>query len=354
MTTGTFEQGLVDAIQPIRYMAIANALFHLFDTGIYASLAAQNGISCVRLAAERNVDPDRLAAFLAYLAAEGYVAYDGGWRLTGKARAIEPFQPWYTLLVGGYATTFRQLGDALRTDAPWAGRDGARVGAGSCGMSAHDAVPMVERLLDRLPPDAPTVVDLGCGDGGFLVELCKRRADLIGIGLEPDAYSVELAKSGIVAAGLENRLSVRQGRASDALTLENSGDGTLCFMAAFVLQEMLEQEGRSAVCALLRDTVRRHPHAYWAIVEVDHRPDDAVITDHPLGIAYYNPYFLLHAITEQKLETRDFWERLFAEAGLEIVAVEHPPRDVDSTDLELGYLLRAVDSTAATSASDAD
>ena len=163
MVTRDFEHQLIEAIQPIRHLALAHGLYQLFETGLFESLGATPGVPTEVLADRHDLDPVRLLAFLRYLAAEGYLVDvdDTGWRLTARASALEPFRPWYTLLVGGYAGTFGQVGAALRRGAPWADRDGSRVGAGSCGMSAFDAVPMAGSLLRNLPAGPLTVVDLG-------------------------------------------------------------------------------------------------------------------------------------------------------------------------------------------------
>ena len=62
-----------------------------------------------------------------------------------------------------------------------------------------------------------------------------------------------------------------------------------------------------------------------------------------LGLAYYNPYYLLHSFTEQRLETIEYWKQVFREAGLTIVAVEHPDKDYDSLELKVGFLLRSAE-----------
>jgi 2-ketoarginine methyltransferase len=61
---------------------------------------------------------------------------------------------------------------------------------------------------------------------------------------------------------------------------------------------------------------------------------------HGLSLAYYNAYYLWHPFTNQRLETVAFWEELFAECQLKIVAREYTDPRVDSTGLEVGYLLR--------------
>ncbi len=340
-TSNDFEHRLVEAIQPIRHMALALALHHLADTGIHDLLSERPGVSVREAAKLLNLDEERLLAYFRYLANEGYLVEEIGWRLTAKGAELAPFLPWYTLLVGGYAGTFGQIGQTLRAGAPFATRDGAKVGAGSCGMSMYDALPLANGLLDRLPGGEHLVVDLGCGDAAFLVELCRMRPEIIGVGVDPDPRSVELARRRVADEGLADRITIRRGTAADALTLDLPSDGGLCFLTSFVLQEMLEQDGRDAVRDLIKEAFQRHPAAHWLVVEVDHQPDNRKIMAHGLGTAYYNPYFLLHALTEQRLIDRAGWESLFAEADAEVVAVDHPAIQVDSTELELGYLLRA-------------
>ncbi|MGW6742296.1 2-ketoarginine methyltransferase [Streptomyces sp. NPDC055025] len=339
-----FEHRLVEAIQPIRHLALAHALHTMMDSGVYAALTAEPGLTSADLAERHGFDAERFAGFCLYLANEGYLARrtggaDEGWHLTGKAAALAPFQPWYTLLVGGYAQTFGQLGDVLKKGAPFASRDGAKVGAGSCGMSMFDALPLADRLLDTLPGEGLTVVDLGCGDAAFLTELVRRRPGLRGVGVEPDEVGSRLAAERVEAEGLSDRITIHRGRAADAAAFELPTDGTLCFLTAFVLQEMLEQESESAVEELLRKTMENHPGAHWLVIEVDHQLDDPGTMAHALGLSYYNPYFLLHVITEQRLEKRAFWDELFDRARLDVVDFAHPDVRVDSTALELGYLL---------------
>jgi 2-ketoarginine methyltransferase len=92
---------------------------------------------------------------------------------------------------------------------------------------------------------------------------------------------------------------------------------------------------------LMKEIFTCHPDSHWVVIEVDNRISDRGAMAHELARAYYNPYFLIHYLTEQRLETTGFWNDLFAEAGAEIVnRLTTEPR-VDSTGFELGYLLRA-------------
>ena len=340
MIPSDFERCLIDSLQPVRHFVLAQALYHAMDLGIFAAVGGSPGADVSDLAAELGLDSERLQALLVYLENEGYLVREDGWSLSAKGAGLPRFQPWYELLVGGYATTFQQLGDVLQKGAPWAIRDTTRVGAGSCGISAYDALPLTERLLDSAGRELGTVVDVGCGDAAFLVELLLRRPGLRGIGIEPNLPSVEAGAVRGQAVSLSGRLELRHGPAADVtmLRLPERGAGT-CFLTAFVLQEILEQAGERAVEHLLAATFDSNPEALWIVIEVDYQPSAPVMA-HGLGMAYYNPYYLIHKITEQRLETNQFWAELFQRAGLECMRVEHPDDRVDSTRLELGYLLR--------------
>ncbi|MDT0262318.1 methyltransferase domain-containing protein [Jatrophihabitans lederbergiae] len=338
-TTENFEQRLVEQLQPVRFFALAQVLRHCLRLGLFTSLDRRPHTT-QELATNHSLDAGRLGALLRYLENEQYVRDADAWQLTDKARQLLPIAPWYELLLDGYTTTFDQLGDALAAGSPYATRVDHRVGSGSCGISQHDALPLVESLLDRSDGPVDTVVDLGCGNGAFLLELLRRRPNLRGVGLEPSGEACQEAGKLAAAAGLSDRVTFHQAPARSALEVELAPAGAgVCFLTAFVLQEMLEQEGDAAVEALVGGVLAGLPEAQWIVIEVDHQPSGPAMA-HPLAMAYYNEYFLLHAITAQRLEPRKYWDDLFTRAETTKIAEAGPPLEVDSTRLEFGVLLR--------------
>ncbi|MFH8495193.1 2-ketoarginine methyltransferase [Streptomyces coeruleorubidus] len=325
-----FELRLIEALQPVRGFALAQGIYHLFDSGLYERLAdGPQEVSA--MSASLGLDASRTSGFLRYLANENYLSLSGDTvSLTDKGRALGPYRPWYELLVGGYAETFQQITDVLHGKG-YATRDGRLVGIGSCGMSAYDALPLVRELMSDLPAAPASVVDLGCGDGTFLAGLVDGSGTVTGIGIDPYAPEESPAEGlRFVRSGATDYL-----READAP--ESGPDSSQICLAAFLLQEVLEQEGRGAVVELVRAALRRSGHL--AVVEVDHRPADPQVMRHGLGLAYYNPYYLLHVLTEQRLESDAFWRELFQEAGARVVTRRVADPRVDSTGLEVGYLL---------------
>jgi len=331
------EHDLAVGLLPIRYLALAHVIQALHTTGL-ADLLAGKALTVEDLAVQLELDPDRLQHLLYYLINEGLVEVDAGGRyeMSSRGQAYVTCRPWYELLVGGYAQTFSELEQSLRTSQHYAQRNDSRVGKGSCLISFHDALPMAARLLATCEPEPSLIVDLGCGDGQFLLELCQAMG-LRGVGIEQAAASVARAQDMITGLGLDQQVTVVQG---DALrSLSEYPEERPCYLAAFVLQELLEQRSREEVVDLLRRSAKLNPEAAWIVVEVDHRPDDERLQSN-LGLAYYNPYYLLHAITCQRLETREFWVDVAAEAGFDIAASAVPEPSYDSLGLKFALLLR--------------
>jgi len=332
---------LAAALQPIRFLVLAHVLHSCMESGIMHELKASPK-SVQSLASVLKLDERRLQSLIEYLANEKYVEKrpDQTVALTDAAKSLANFEPWYTLLVGGYGKTFSELSNALRDHDYYASRDGASVGKGSCGISQHDALPMTRKLLQWTSGKVRTVVDIGCGDASFLIELCKSITEIQGVGFDPVPQSVELGRQRVIEAGMSSRVRVEEGSALHLPPLE-AEQVEPCFLTAFVLQELLEQSGRPSIISMLREAFERYPNAYWIVIEVDHRPADADIMRDDLGLAYYNPYYLIHAITEQRLARVSYWKELFNEAGLAVVAIEYPDPAYDSLALKVGFLLSA-------------
>jgi 2-ketoarginine methyltransferase len=343
MLTDDFERRLIENTQPVRYFFLAQALHHALHLGLIAALDAEPGVQADALAERLGFDQHRTEALLRYLRNEGYTVLSDGWSLSSKGREVQVFAPWFEMLVGGYAPSMEQLGDILQDGTVYASRNTTKVGEGSCGIGRYDALPLVEQLIDKADPASRpgTVIDLGCGDGSFLMDLLVARPELRGVGVEPNEGSIVLGERRRAELGLGERMTLKQGSAQDALKLVDLPDGGRgsSFMTAFVLQELMEQEGQEAIETLLASAFDLYPEVHWLVVEMDHKPLSPVMGSHGLALNFYNPYFLIHAVTEQRLETREWWDSLFERLGLTAEVVATPDPRADSTGLQFGMLL---------------
>lgn len=334
----TLEHRLVESLQPIRQFVVAAALHHLFESGVYDQLWDSELPEPV-LADRLELEPQRLTALVQFLCNEGYLARAGGVCLTERGRALREFRGWYTMLIGGYGSTFLGLGDALRRGAASAGRRADLVGIGSCAISHYDAIPLTRRLMRQIPGGVQRILDLGCGNARYLVEFCKLLPQIEAWGVEPDRQGYEAAARLVAEARLDHRIHLSCAGAVEFFAQDIAWRPDLTVLG-FVLHEILGQHGEAGAIRFLADIVQRYPDIHIIVIEVDHRMADPERMKHPLALAYYNGYFLFHPFTRQQLEPIAFWERLFARAGLDIVARDTTDTEVDSTGFEVGFLLR--------------
>lgn len=341
MWTNPLEGKLIDALQPVRFHTLATCIYHLFDTGLFDALAEANeSLSTDSLAKEYHLDPYRLEAFLKYLRAEGILEEnEGRFKLSETGKRFGEFRVWYTLLIGGYSSTFLQMGEALRLGAEPATRNLTQVGVGSCGISHYDAIPLTRKLMEGLPQECHQLLDLGCGNGLYLVEFCKALPHIKAWGVEPDEGSYRKAIELAQQNGLEDRVRFSCNSALGFLQEKLDYEPDFAVLG-FVLHEILGQEGEVGVRNFLCELTDRFPRLHLIVIEVDLQIDNPQVMRHGLALAYYNPYYLLHPFTKQRLESLSFWEHLFECSQLEILRKESADAHIDSTGLEVGYLLR--------------
>ncbi|HEY1620351.1 MAG TPA: methyltransferase domain-containing protein [Streptosporangiaceae bacterium] len=335
------EEVLIDCLEPFKGFVLSTIIFALYDKGLDRDLA--RGCTLAELAARRDLDPERTAAFLDYLVAAGLVSHDsaGAFRLTDTGRKYGEARAWYEMMVGGYGTTFLSLGDHLAAGSAPAPRVGRYVGTGSCGISLHDSIPLLRRLLTETGRDYRRLVDLGCGSGVYLTELCQDYPKLSAVGIEPDAGAARQAREWVAAQPAGDRVTVEQTDALDWLAAAAAAQQPPDLaVLAFVIHEILGQAGEGGVRKFLTELFTHAPDLDLAIVDIDLCSADAAAMAHGLAQNYYNAYFLMHPFTRQRLKPREWWEALFADCGLEIVTSGLTDPAMDSTGIEVGWLLR--------------
>lgn len=338
MIEGNIEHQLIEALQPIRYHILATEIYHFFNEGIYDKLL-ESDHSVESLAKAMNFDETKLLGFIRYLANEGIVEFiDEKVLPTQKCQQISPYRGWYNLMIGGYAHTFLQMGEKLTEGSGWAERDAREVGVGSCQMSKFDAMPLAFSLMSGIPKECNYLLDVGCGEGLYLIEFCRAFPHLKAWGVEPDKGGYLAATEAVRKAGLDERIALTNASALDLL--ESPFKHQPDFMIiGYVLQEVLGQNGEEGVMKFLTGILQKFPDIYIIVIEIEDQITNKKIMAHSMSLAFYNPYYLLHYFTNQRLEKQEFWERLFERCQLEVKAKDFANINVDSTDLTFGYLL---------------
>jgi len=276
-----------------------------------------------------------------YLVNENILVQDGDlFELSDKGRGLADFRSWYTMLIGGYGSTFLEVGEKLKSGSGVASREIVSVGVGSCGISHYDAFPLTKALIQELNFTPETICDMGCGNGMYLVEFCNYFSGTKTIGIEPNESSCVVAREYISSKNMSDRVEIICADAAEWVKRPSKQKPDI-FILGFVLHEIMGQRGRSEVVNFLTTIRESCPDSYIVVIEVDDQIATPSVMQHALAKAYYNPYYLLHYFTNQKLLTPSEWESIFRDAGYHVKAKDTTMQNVDSTGLELGYLLTA-------------
>jgi 2-ketoarginine methyltransferase len=293
--------------------------------------ALRDGVTATDAALLTGLPERAVSGLLAALEVEGFVRRDGDrFTLGPLGEPLDRTRGWLELLMNGYAGYFHHAAElwsgTVRTE--W--RHMPSVGLASARMAELDVVPMLTALFARLNPEARLVLDFGCGRALTLIRLCQALPRLRGVGVEPEAALAAQALDAVTAADLSGSVAIVN-RPAQLYDHEHEPPDFVLF--AFVLQELVEQIGEPGVVSTLVDLAGRFPDARFVAVEIDPtvRADPARMRENGLLRGFYNYYFALHDLTEQRLLSWDEWERLFAEAGLRLETTAAAPDDVDDS-----------------------
>ncbi|MFN7992373.1 MAG: class I SAM-dependent methyltransferase [Bryobacteraceae bacterium] len=240
--------------------------------------------------------------------------FDGGgnvYSLSEKGRDISEVMRGWLEVCYGYSEVFHSLEPLLRKEKVY-GKDLYRrsdfVARGSGEMENILFFPMVNDII--IANGYKRVLDLGCGDGTFLRNLCRLNPDVQCFGIDLAPSAVEVGEKALKEAGLEKRVSLF------ALDISRIGEvsGELkdidCATVFFVLHELL-YFGEDVLLDFLGNYRRLFPGRPLIAFEAV-RPPLEEMRRHP-GISVY--YFLYHDLTQQNPVDAPAWKELFRKAG---------------------------------------
>ncbi len=338
-----FEIKISKNIQPIRSYVLAIAINHLFSSKIFNDLYEKER-KIKFFYSKYNFNEKKLLGFFWYLHNEKIINIKNDLiSLTSQGKELKLAEPWYTMLIGGYGLTFHEMLENMTENKDsYCSRKAELVGLGSCGISQYDAIPLTRSLMMKAGKKFSCLLDLGCGNAAYLTTFCKQFSDIKAIGVEPSLDGFKLACEEVKNKKLDDRITVYNLTAQEFMNSNISNDSPDLIVLGFVLHEILGQDGADGVKDFLKKIIEKFPGIYLIIIEVDNKIQDENIMDHPLAKAYYNPYYLLHYFTQQKLISPSEWLDIFGSIGLECISVESTDKNVDSTGLEIGFLLKKV------------
>ena len=187
------------------------------EEGLFAQLRTPR--TAAELASEHGTDRDLLTAWLRAAHAHGLLDR------VGNAYRASRFTAWL-LEEGGGDAARAMIEEAVHAYAPVLGRmpEMLRTGERPTWLGDAEAAERVARgsrlteprslrALQRVPgvKDARRLLDIGCGDGAYLVDFLERHRDAIGDGVELEAGVAERARERLHAAEVHRRAEVHVG-----------------------------------------------------------------------------------------------------------------------------------------------
>jgi len=288
----------------------------LLNVGLIDEMQKQTSVNIGEFAARANLEIQVLEPLCEAFYCLGMFDKNGaGYALSEKGRnVVEVMRGWLEVCYG-YSEVFHSLEALLRKQQVY-GRDFYRrsdfVARGSGEMENLLFFPMVNDII--IANGYKRVLDLGCGDGTFLRNLCGLNPDVQCFGIDLAPSAVEEGNRALRETGLESRVSLF---ALDISRIEQVSGELKDIDAAtvfFVLHELL-YFGEDVLLNFLKNFRRLFPGTPLIAFEAVRPPADEM-RRHP-GISVY--YFLYHDLTQQKPVDVDTWKQLFRAAGFESI-----------------------------------
>jgi SAM-dependent methyltransferase len=237
-----------------------NAVSAVAESGMLAALEADSPRSAAEIGAAHGVPPSVAERLLDVVAALGLAVREGDrFRAAPGLRAL--LSRGAAVLSADLRTTRLQgahLVDAARRGAlasGWRDDDRELVAAQGILSSAifepvrQRLLPQLEGLSERLAAPGAAMLDIGAGAAGGSIAFCQVSPTVRVVALEPAAVPLEEARRNIAAAGLGDRIELREQRIEDLTDVD-------AFDAAWLPQMFLPTDVLERALATVRRALR--------------------------------------------------------------------------------------------------
>ena len=296
-----------------RSYMLMHSMSALRRIGFFDVLNERGVLRLDEFAKEKDLNPAALKALCNYLYSLRILnRTTKGFVLAKKGRSLLDYCLGTFDFIYAYAPIFERLEQLLyaKNGDAVALRRGEYVARATTEVSRWLPLPIVKTIVKRR--GFKRVLDLGCGSGEFLIELCRENV-LEGVGIDISADAVKYAQSNIASSGINGKISVLQGDIFNLGGLIGRIGSFDVATGMFVLHEFLS-EGRDRVVQLLLEFRGHFPHTPLIISEVckffpsSLRKRRSALAEH----------HLFHLLSDQGLATLTGWRKIFRDAGYHI------------------------------------
>ena len=296
----------------IRGFFATPTIIALFKIGFFDAVLKEERVYIEPFASEHGLEFDVLKPLCEYLYEIKVLDKDGpSYTFGPKGRLLTEMVKGSFYSAAAYSAVFNNLESLLRGQSSYGSdvhRDTALAAAGSGEAGKLFMFPMVEELIFK--NEFAKVLDLGCGDATFLINLCKTNPDVTAYGIDLSAKAIENGCRNVAQENLQDRVHLFAEDMFNLKAIAGQLDGIQAATSFFVLHEFL-RGGTSRVVDFFRAFREAFPNTYLIICEsVRHTPEQIRKRLGPLA-----EFQLVHDLTKQNPITRAQWKTAFGEAG---------------------------------------
>lgn len=312
------ERGLV----PLRGHVATRCFWSLLQAGLWDEVQRAGRVDIEQFARQRGLNGQTLHVVCKYLDGIGWVRLEGSMlEPAGIVRTLLEEPRGLFELGYAYEPVMNALDDLLSGSKVF-GKDVQRrtdwVGIGSGRLCQQLPYPVLGDLVARY--GGKRVVDLGCGDGAFMIWMLRRIPGLHVTGLDLDGPTADLARRRLAEEGLADHASVVCGDMFDLVRGDASAKGLpdLAQVDTITVCDTFHEylwEGEAPIIEFLRCLKARRPGI--TIVMGDFCvQDEQWLRKHPIASLEHH---LWHDLTRQRLISEAQWRRVFEQAGMQVV-----------------------------------
>jgi cyclopropane fatty-acyl-phospholipid synthase-like methyltransferase len=292
----------------LRGFYATRVIIALLNIQLFDELVKCKRVNLERFAARENLDLKMLQILCEYLFELKILRREGTeYALDADGELIAKSMDGVYYLVHAYEDVIHHLESLLRKEMTY-GLDVQRradlVAQGSGSVGQLLAFPMMYEEIRR--NRFRHVLDLGCGDGSFLIGLCQSNAGVRGYGVDIAPEAIALGKQRVAEANLADRVQLFVGDILDLDAVANQWSTVDVATAVYVIHEF-----QNGIVDLLKRFRAILPGVPLMICEViRHSPEE--LRKKPGGIMEIQ---LFHELSHQRLFTREEWHSMFEQAG---------------------------------------
>lgn len=315
----------VDGIRLVNDAILAHVLFALWDSGFYEFSLSHPAFTAAEVADALQLEPTVLTCLLDHLLGRGILRAEGELlQLTehGAAMSNMLVQGTLNLYVGGYGSLLAGLGPLLRKEIdlsdPSLVRSGRHTGVGSEQLTCVNVVPTVLNVLRKRRLEK--ILDLGCGAGGFLIQLARTEPSIRGIGVDMSGEAIREARRNAQRFGVSDRLDFVQAEVgSGPLPVTEEALRDCQAVTAMYLLHEFGRGGRGRIVEVLRSIQSLLPDRLFLFTECFPAEPRNLATEAPTTFSQLD-YLLIHPLSRQgpPLPLEE-WESMLQEAGMKLV-----------------------------------